>query len=59
MSKPRGRRRHSEFAALSAEEIAEIARNPSLPKALRKKAQAEEKVLKRRNRQKRQSHRGR
>jgi len=53
MTKRKGNRRHTEFAALTLEEVASIARNPNLPADVRRKAQTEEKARGIRNRQKR------
>lgn len=53
MSKPRGNRRHAEFVGMTNREVREIARNPSLPEAVRQKARTEEKARKLRNRRKR------
>lgn len=54
-SKRKGRKRHSEFAGMTTEEISEITRDPRLPAHVRRKAQTEEKARRRRNRQKRES----
>lgn len=40
---------------MTTDEVSEIARDPSLPSHIRRKAQTEEKARGRRNRQKRQS----
>jgi hypothetical protein len=55
VGKGKGRQRHTEFEEKSANEISQIARNPTAPKAVRRKAQAEEKARKIRNRQKRKN----
>lgn len=43
------KQRHSEFANLTDDEVAAIARDPKQPKAVRRKAQAEEKFRDTRN----------
>jgi hypothetical protein len=55
VGKRKGNQRHAEFVGLLPEEIAEIARNPRYPSDVRRKAQREEKALRKRNRQKRES----
>lgn len=54
VGKRKGRQRHTQFMDASSETIARMARDRSLPAALRRKAQAEEKERKLRNRQKRE-----
>jgi hypothetical protein len=44
MTKRKGRRRHTEFENRTPNEISEIARNPNIAKAQRRKAQTEEKA---------------
>jgi hypothetical protein len=53
MTKRKGRRRHTEFENRTSDEISEIARNPNIAKAQRRKAQTEEKTRGVRNRRKR------
>jgi hypothetical protein len=53
--KRKGRRKHSEFAGMTAEEVAELAHDSNIPPGIRRKAQTEEKARRRRNRQKRTS----
>jgi len=55
VGKRKGRQRHTEFIDASPERIARMARDRTLPPSQRRKAQAEEKRLKLRNRQKRES----
>jgi hypothetical protein len=55
MTKRKGRRRHTEFANKTSNEISEIARNPNIAKAQRRKAQTEEKAPGIRNRRKRKN----
>jgi hypothetical protein len=55
VGKRKGRQRHTEFEEKPDDEISAIARNPTAPKAIRRKAQAEEKARSLRNRQKRKN----
>ena len=55
MGKRKGQQRHTEFIDVSVEEIARMARDRRVPPAQRRKAQAEEKERKLRNKQKRES----
>jgi len=55
VGKRKGRYRHTEFKDETPDEIARIARDPSISKAQRRKAQAEEKARRLRNRQKRRN----
>jgi hypothetical protein len=55
MGKRKGRQRHTEFIDVSAKKIAQMARDRRLSTVQRRKAQAEEKERKLRNRQKRES----
>jgi hypothetical protein len=51
----KGRQRHTEFQDLTTAEVSRLARDESLPTAVRRKYQKEEKCRMRRNRQKRPS----
>jgi hypothetical protein len=55
VGKRKGRQRHTEFEEKGPDEISEIAHDPGISRAQRRKAQAEEKARKLRNRQKRRN----
>ena len=55
MGKRKGRQRHTEFRDMSLNEISKLARDPTESTMRRRKAQAEEKERRLRNRQKRAS----
>jgi uncharacterized protein (UPF0147 family) len=55
VGKRKGRQRHTEFEEKTPDEISEIARDPTAPKTIRRRAQTEEKARKLRNQQKRKN----